>query len=65
MEYMNQKGFVLITLIIICAVIVAAAAFLVVRYKDESTANVSQTLKGADKESVSEGIMENITGMRR
>lgn len=65
MKYMNRKGFALITLIVICAVIVAAAAFFIVKYKDEITANVSQMFKGADKEPVAEGIMENITGMRR
>jgi len=65
MKYMNQKGFIPIALIIIAVVVVAAAVFCFVEYGDEIAANISQMFKGADKEPVSEGIMENITGMRR
>lgn len=65
MEYMNQKGFIPIILIIIAVVVLAAAVFCFVKYGDEIVANVSQMFKGVDKEPVSEGIMENITGMRR
>ena len=65
MKSMNQKEFIPIALIIIAVVIVAAAVFCFVRYEDEITANVSRMFKGADKEPVSEGIMENITGMHK
>jgi len=61
----NSAGFIPIVLIIIAVVVVAAAVFCIVKYRDEITANVSQMFKGADKEPVSEGIMENITGMRK
>ena len=65
MEYMNRKGYISIVLIMIAVVVVAAAVFCFVRYEEEITANVSRMFKGTDKEPVSEGIMENITGMHK
>ena len=41
----NQKGFIPIIFIIIGAVVVASAAFSVVKYKDEITANISKVFK--------------------
>jgi len=42
---MNQKGFIPIIFIVIGAVAVVSAAFGIVKYKDEITANVSKVFR--------------------